>query len=166
MIRELPKSEQPSFRLQLFGRNALSDCELLALLISSDAALADAYSLLAAFGSLNKLAHASQMRLKHVCDQFAIPATRIVALLELSQRLQQPDMSDRITLKSPDEAASILGPVMRHLDQEELRVVLLNIRQQIIGIETIYHGSLHASIVRIGNEICHFERITGIRNYV
>ena len=53
-------------------------------------------------------------------------------------------------MRSPADGANLLLPDMRFLDQEELRVILLNTRNGVLGIPTIYRGSLNTSVVRIG----------------
>ena len=131
-------------------RGSYTDTDLLALLLDSAETPNLAHSLLSHFGTLHNLARASKWQLLHLPNVGEAQAARILALLALSQRLQEPAADERTTLKNPKDAAKFLLPSMRWLSQEELRVVMLNIRQQIIGIHTIYRGSLHASVIRIG----------------
>ena len=133
-----------------FGRNSPTDTDLLALLLDSAETPTLAHSLLSHFGSLHNLARASKWQLLRLPNVGEAQAARILALLALSQRLQEPAADELVTLKNPKDAAKFLLPSMRYLAQEELRVIMLNIRQQIIGIHTIYRGSLHASVIRIG----------------
>ncbi len=146
----LPACEQPLYRLQQFGRNPPTNTDLLALLLDSAETPALAHSLLSHFGSLHNLARASKWQLLRLPNVSETQAARIHALLALSQRLQEPAVDERTTLKNPKDAAKFLLPSMRYLAQEELRVVMLNVRQQILGVHTIYRGSLHTSIIRVG----------------
>ncbi len=148
MIREMALCEQSHYRLQTFSSGGLSDCDLLTLLL--DSAETPTLALLTHFGSLHNLARASNWQLLRLPNVGEAQAARILALLALSQRLQEPAPDELVTLKNPKDAAKFLLPSMRWLAQEELRVLMLNIRQQIIGIHTIYRGSLHARVIRIG----------------
>ena len=53
-------------------------------------------------------------------------------------------------VRSPADAANMLMPEMGLLDQEELRVVLLDTRNRVIAIPTVYRGSLNSAAVRVG----------------
>jgi hypothetical protein len=72
----------------------------------------------------------------------------IATLLDLLATLLRP--SPREQVKSPADVAALLMIEMSHLDQEELRVVLLDTKNRIQRIETVYRGSLNTSLVRVG----------------
>jgi DNA repair protein RadC len=55
---------------------------------------------------------------------------------------------DRLQIRSPADAALLLLGEMGALDQEQLRVVLLDTRNRVMSVETVYVGSLNAAIVR------------------
>ena len=76
-------------------------------------------------------------------------ATRLKAIFELGRRLSVASPKDRIQVRSPADAANLLMGEMGLLEQEELRVVLLDTRNHIITTQTIYKGSLDTSVVRI-----------------
>lgn len=69
-------------------------------------------------------------------------------ILELYQVLFHPKKREQI--RSPADIAAVLMVEMGHLDQEELRTVLLDTKNRIQGIVTIYKGSLNSSMVRVG----------------
>jgi DNA repair protein RadC len=56
---------------------------------------------------------------------------------------------DRPRIASPADAASLLLPRLRDLEQEELHVVLLDTRNRVLDIRAVYKGSLNTSMVRI-----------------
>ena len=159
-LNEAPKQSQKEhfphskFRLVLnpdfLGRNSPTNTDLLALLLDSAETPTLTHSLLSHFGSLHNLARASKWQLLRLPNVDEVQAARILALLALSQRLQQPATNEQTTLSSPADAAKIVVPAMRYLDQEELHVVLLDTRNRVLGIKMIYRGSLHSSIIRIG----------------
>jgi DNA repair protein RadC len=76
-----------------------------------------------------------------------LPA-ELATLLDLLAALLRP--SPREQVKSPADVAALLMVEMSHLDQEELRVVLLDTKNRIQRIETVYRGSLNTSMVRVG----------------
>ena len=62
--------------------------------------------------------------------------------------LESPE--ERPSINSPGDAAALVQYDMSALEQEELRVILLNTRNRVQKIETIYRGSLNTSQVRVG----------------
>lgn len=76
------------------------------------------------------------------------PPPEVLALLDLLIALLTPD--HRTQIKSPSDVAALLMLEMGHLDQEQLRTVLLDTKNRVQSIETIYIGSLNASMVRVG----------------
>src|SRR6266545_2215308 len=76
------------------------------------------------------------------------PPAQVLALIETLSALLQPPVYEQI--RSPHDVAALLMVEMGHLDQEELRTVLLDTRNRVQDIVTIYRGSLNVSLVRIG----------------
>jgi DNA repair protein RadC len=149
-ICDLPLEEQPRYRLSRHGSNALSTAELLALILGSSDALDTALELLLKFGSLHRMARTHEAQLMRIQGIGQAQAARLLAVLELSRRLQEPAAEEQCYVRSPADGAQLLLPDMRFLDQEELRVILLDTRNRVLGIPTIYRGSLNTSVVRIG----------------
>ena len=59
-------------------------------------------------------------------------------------------VGERFRIRSPTDAATVLMAEMGHLDQEELRTVLLTTKNEVQVIHTVYVGSLNAAIIRVG----------------
>src|SRR5215217_7007195 len=73
------------------------------------------------------------------------------AALEIGRRLLLTGQEEqRFQIKSPSDVASLLMLEMSHLDQEHLRTVLLDTKNRVQVITTVYVGSLNASLIRIG----------------
>jgi DNA repair protein RadC len=72
------------------------------------------------------------------------------AALEIGRRLLLTEHEQRFQIKSPTDVANLLLLEMSHLDQEHLRTVLLDTKNRVQVISTVYIGSLNASMVRIG----------------
>ena len=147
-LKLLPLREQPAYRV---AQNAVacSLAELLAAVIGGAQQIETAEALLARFGDLRGLfqAHISEIASVHGIGQQT--AIRLKAALALGQRLLDP-AEEQPTIHSPADAAALVQHEMSLLEQEYLRVILLNTRNRVIGIEEIYHGSLNSSQVRVG----------------
>jgi DNA repair protein RadC len=76
-------------------------------------------------------------------------AAQIKAALELGKRLMVASPEERPQVKSPADVANLLMLEMGFLDQEHLRVVLLDTKNRVLGMPTIYIGSLNTSVLRV-----------------
>jgi hypothetical protein len=76
------------------------------------------------------------------------PPPDVLALLDLLRALLQPTPRDQI--KSPSDAAGLLMIDMGALDHEQMRTVLLDTKNRIQAIPTVYVGSLNAAMIRVG----------------
>lgn len=148
-VCDLPAEDRPLYRLHHAGAGALATTELLALVLGTAQGPGLAESLLTRFGSLHQLARAGKAQLLQVHGIGEAQAGRLVAVLELCRRLQAPPVGDRSRITSPADAASLLLPRLRDLEQEELHVVLLDTRNRVLDIHAVYRGSLNTSMVRI-----------------
>ena len=149
-VCDLPAEERPLYRLHHVGSGALATTELLALVLGTADAPGLSADLLDSFGSLHQLAQASKSQLMKVRGIGEAQAGRLVAMLELSRRLQAPPAGERLRVTSPADGARVVMGRMAHLQQEELWVILLDTRNHVLDIRAIYKGSLNTSVVRIG----------------
>lgn len=149
-LRDLPAEERPLYRLRQYGKDALSTAELLALLLGSADGLGLAQELLSSFGSLHQLARTNKARLMRIHGIGEAQAGRLLACLALCRRLQEPPANERTRVTSPADGANLLLPRLRHLEQEEIHVILLDTRNHVLGTQLIYRGSLNSTTVRIG----------------
>lgn len=152
LIRDLPSSERPRERLRERGAAALANAELLAILLrvgaSGESAIAQGTRLLARFGGLPGLARAS---FGELCNQKGVgeaKAAQIKAALEISKRLLAAQPEERALVRSPQDVANLLQAEMGLLEQEHLRVILLNTRNQVLAIPEVYKGNVNTAIVR------------------
>lgn len=153
-LRELPEHETPRGRIREKGPAALSDAELLALLLRAGVAGANAVQLaqrlLVECGGWEGLLRADHAFL---CQQHGIgeaKAATLKAALEIGRRVLLAECAERLQVKSPRDIAQLLMLEMSHLDQEHLRTVLLDTKNRVQAISTVYVGALNASLVRVG----------------
>lgn len=155
LIRDMSPDERPRERLQTHGASSLSHAELLAIILrtgsASESALALATRLLAKFGGLGGLVNTSFGELCDVTGVGPAKACQIQAALQLGKNLGSLKLSEHDLVRSPQDVANLLQADMAFLEQEELRVVLLNTRNQVIKIEPIYKGNINTALVRIAD---------------
>lgn len=154
LIRDLAHHDRPRERLLQVGAEALSTAELLAIILRTGArgesVLRLSERVLVEFGNLPGLSRASVAELTGVHGMGAVKAVEIKAALELGRRLVTAAPEERPRVASPGDAANLLRSEMMYLEQEHLRVILLDTRNRVLRTPTIYIGSLNSSVVRVG----------------
>jgi DNA repair protein RadC len=152
-IRELPTSERPRERLRDQGPQALSNAELLAIILRTGSArqsvLSLAASLLARYKGLGGLARLSFSDLLREHGLGEAKAAELVATFTLAQRIKAVEPEERPIIRSPADVNLLLGDEMRFMDQERLRVLLINTRNQVTNITEVYRGSVTITQVRM-----------------
>ena len=153
-ITDLAAGERPRERLAQLGPQALSSAELLAILLRvgviGENAVQVGQRLLLEFKGLTGLQRAP---FEDLCNQHGIGAAKaaqIKAAIELGRRLALESPEDRATVNSPADAAALVAYEMAALEQEHLRVILLDTHNQVIDIVEIYKGSVNSSQVHVG----------------
>ena len=156
MIRDLPSTERPRERLKSFGPSSLSNVELLAILlrtgVTGEGVVSLATRVLSRFRGLAGLAQASYAEL---CVEHGVSeakACQVLAALELGRRYSSLQPEETPVISSPRDVANLLMGEMSFLEQEHLKVVLLNTRNQVMGISQVYMGNVNTSVIR-GAEI-------------
>ena len=153
-IKELQPDERPRERLRLRGAGALSNGELLAILLNTgipgESVTAVAQRLLATHGGLNALLRLDFEELARERGVGVAKAARVKAGLELANRLAAIRGDDRPQIVSPDDVVDLIGMEMAALEQEQLRTVLLDTKHRLVALRTIYQGSANQANVRVG----------------
>ncbi len=153
-IRELPDTERPRERLRDQGAAALSDAELLAILLRVGVeglnAVQLAQKLLLEHHGWAGLQRASFEEIAAHHGMGEAKAAQLKAALEIGRRLLLTSQESRPQIRSPTDAAQLMLVEMSHLDQEHLRVLCLDTKNRVQKVHTVYVGSLNSSIVRVG----------------
>jgi DNA repair protein RadC len=140
-------------KVDLQGITSLSNEELLALVLhgrnSANNSLHLAEMVLSYFEKLEGVANATPEGLYQLDGITPNLAYRILAAIELGQRLATPTPHDRVTIRRPMDAVRLIEKQLKTIHQEQLIVILLDTNNRVVGIETIYIGSLNTTIVRI-----------------
>ncbi len=149
-LREMPPDQRPRGRLIERGAGALRDEELLCCLLRGTATrhcpLRVSGELLARFGGLAGVARAPVAELAQVAGIGEAGAAGIRAAVELGVRLARRNAS-AVKLDDASRIADLLGPEMRLLPQESARVVLLNAKLHLIGVEPVSEGLVDQALV-------------------
>lgn len=153
-ISDFEEDERPRERLQIHGANSLKNEELLAILlrvgVKGENVIQLSQRLLTRFGGWTGLHRA---HFDDLCSQHGMgraKAAQLKAALEIGDRLRKDTPNERPVIHSPEDAANLLLYDMSALEQEEMWVVLLDTRNKVISIDSLYRGSLNSSQIRLG----------------
>ena len=150
-IKDMPSGQRPMERLVSCGVGALSNAELLAVVIrcgtKGQNVIELATMILNSNRSLRNLACMTHDDLSKVRGMGNVRAAQVIAAIELGRRIMSEDREERTKVSCPEDAVRILMPQMRYLLQEEFWVILLDTRSQVIKIEMISVGILNSSII-------------------
>ncbi|NNJ12086.1 DNA repair protein RadC [Chloroflexales bacterium ZM16-3] len=149
-LRELPLGEQPIYRLTNTGPSSLSDVELIAILTNMPD-LAVAERLIDHFGSLSAIAKADPREIRRV--GFGIgqaKSAQLGAAFELARRIFYGGHDERLQIRSPADANTLLRAEIGGAEQEHLVVICLDTKNRVLKLHTVYIGSVNTAVVRIG----------------
>ena len=145
-IQELPEGDRPREKLARLGAGALSEAELIAILLRVGMrgvnAVELARQILVKYGSLAGLARCSVVELSKIKGIGPAKAVQLAAAFGLGQRLAFENISVQ-PMDHPQLIHQLLGAEMRTLERESLRVVLLDTKLHLIRVEEISLGSLN-----------------------
>jgi len=150
-IKDMAAQDRPRERLVLEGADALSNAELIAILLRTGlkgySAIHIAQQLLAKFGTLDGLARAPLEELRQVKGVGRDKAVTLKAAFTLARKMAAEMRAETPLLDTPERIADLLREESRPQDVEQFRVVLLNTRRRLIGLETISQGTLDTLLV-------------------
>lgn len=145
-IHELPEQDRPREKLASNGAGALSDSELIAILLRTGIPGANAVDvarqLIIQFGSLAGLSRASLAELSKIKGVGRAKAVQLAAAFGLASRLARESLAET-QLNTPAQIFDLLGAEMRQLGKESLRVVLLDTKLRLLRVEQVSLGSLN-----------------------
>jgi DNA repair protein RadC len=148
----MPDAQRPRERLLNHGPTALSEAELLAIILrtgtTDENVLHLAERILAHYNGLHGLAQASVNELMQFKGLGAAKITHISAALELGKRLITYNPQERPLVNRAEDAVRLVAD-MGQLTQEHVRVILLDSSRHVIAIPTIYIGTINASVLRV-----------------
>ena len=148
-IKELPISERPYEKLELYGAKTLSNSELLAIIIKTGTKEETAVSIAQKVLKLNQTENENDLRflcsiaieeLTKIKGIGRVKAIQLKAIGELAKRLSKPINKKQIKIKATKDVAQLLMQELRYEKQEILKVIILNSKNIIQKILTISLG--------------------------
>jgi len=153
MVRDLPKTERPREKLLSSGAAALSNAELLAILLRTgtreESVLHVAERLLAHYQEqgIASIVNLSASQLSELKGIGPAKAVTVLAAVELGRRIGEKAAAKHDIIHGPDDVAAYAMPHLRYARKEHFMVLLLNMKNHVLSLQTISVGSLNASIV-------------------
>lgn len=150
-IKDVPKEERPRERMLKVGPANLSNQELIAILIGSGTKTEPVTSLAARvlmhFEGLKLFKDATIEELTAIKGIGDAKGVQLLAAIELGKRMNRYRPDEHYVIRSPEDGANYVMEEMRNLKQEHFVALFLNTKNQVIHRETVFIGSLNASIV-------------------
>lgn len=149
-IKELPVSERPYEKLELYGEKALSDAELLAIIIKTGTKEETSVELAKRILKLNKNINSNNLNFlrEKSIEEFMqikgigkVKALQLKAICEFAMRMNRPSDYRKIKIQKSSDIANILIYEMKHLKNEQLKLVILNNSNEILKIQDITQGN-------------------------
>ena len=150
-IKEMPEGERPVEKLLSAGASSLSNSELIAVLLGSGSkdtsAIALAEKVIARAGGLGELPELDSEDLTDISGIGPKKAAGILCAVELGRRISSDLGKKRLCVRSPGTLADIFMDDMRTAHKEFFKVLMLNVKLEVIGLETVSVGELSGAPV-------------------
>ena len=157
-IKELPEVERPYEKLELYGEKALSNAELLAIIIKNGTKDKTSIEMANEIlnlnqnhdkGDINFLQDFSLEELKNIKGIGRVKAIQIKAMCELAGRMSKPSNYRKIQIKGPNDVANLLMNDLRFEKREIVKVVIINNKNIVLKILDVAIGSGNCSNLNI-----------------
>ncbi len=151
-LSDIPVNERPMEKLLKFGADNLSNAELLAVLLRTGTRGENIVSLsariLGELDGLDGLLNLNIEELRKIKGVKDVKASQILAVVELFSRFKTLKANkEELKITSPHDIGNLLINEMSDLNQEVLKIILLNTKNIVIGQKDIFKGTLNSSIV-------------------
>jgi DNA repair protein RadC len=153
-LKNWSAEERPREKFKIFGVAALSDAELLAVILGSGTANSSAVDLAYRIleGSNFNLAELAQKSLLHLQQIKGIGEARsmvIAAAMELGRRRQTAELPEKIKMKGPVDFYNLMRNRLAHLQHEEFWAVALSRSMNVLGIRRISIGGIAGTVADV-----------------
>lgn len=151
LLKSLPPDARPREKLLARGPQALSDAELLALLLRTGIAgknvLVMAQELIDSFGGMAGLLGAGAEDLKRIKGLGPAKRAEVVAVLELARRALAEQLQAKPTIATPQQLRDYVRLHLGHKPYEVFAVLFFNAQQELLAMEELFKGTLtHTSV--------------------
>ena len=148
-IKELPLTERPYEKLEIYGAESLSNAELLAIIIKTGTKEQSTVSIAQNILKLNEQAEQENLRfLQEIAlEEFMkikgigkVKAIQLKAICELTKRIARPINQKKPIIKTPKDVADMLIPELRYEKQEKVKVLILNSKNKVLKTYDVSFG--------------------------
>ena len=154
-VKELPISERPYEKLEMYGEKALSNAELIAIIIKSGTKEESSVNIAQRILALDKngennlsfLQNVSIKEFMSIKGVGKVKAIQLKAICELTKRMSKPFDASQIQINSPKDVAKILTNEMKYEKREIVKAIILNSKNIIIKIVDICFGGTNSTII-------------------
>ncbi len=154
-MKELPISERPYEKLEMYGAHTLSNAELLAIIIKNGTKEESSVTLAQKVLSLSKKQNCIQDNLNFLqelsIEEFMkikgigkVKAIQLKATCELAKRISKPIENIRTKVKTPQDIVSLLMDELKMEKREIVKVIIMNSKNIILKIQTISQGGTNS----------------------
>ncbi|GAA0069872.1 DNA repair protein RadC [Clostridium sardiniense] len=149
---DIPENERPKEKLLIYGAESLSNPELLAIVLRTgtkgENVLNLSQKIIAELNGLNGILNASVKEMTKIKGVKEAKASQILAIAELFRRFNTyKSFNEFKRITSPREVANMLYGEMGASNQEVLKLIILNTKNEVIKIKDVFKGSLNSSLV-------------------
>ena len=152
-IKEMSSADRPRERLIRCGVNSLNNYELLAILLKTGVrgtgVLEFAQMMINRFGGIANFDRITFDQLKEVKGIGDAKAAELIAAIELGRRISyEREGRNNRRIQSAQDVYDLVSARMSALDHEQLWVLNLDTKNQVIAIDQLYKGAVNASMIR------------------
>ena len=156
-IKEIPQSERPYEKLEMYGAQALSNAALLAIIIKNGTKEESSVMLAQKILSMQKSTQDSLRFLQDISiKEFMsikgigkVKAIQLLAVCELTKRISRPIKNFNVQIKSPQDVADLLINELKYEKREIVKVLMLNVKNNILKIQDIALGGTSFAVFEI-----------------
>lgn len=156
-IKEIPQSERPYEKLEMYGAQALSNAELLVIIIKNGTKEESSVMLAQKILSMQKSTQDSLRFLQDISiKEFMsikgigkVKAIQLLAVCELTKRISRPIKNFNVQIKSPQDVADLLINELKYEKREIVKVLMLNVKNNILKIQDIALGGTSFAVFEI-----------------
>ena len=148
-MKELPISERPYEKLEMYGSNSLSNAELLAIIIKTGTREESSVTIAQKILKLNKeqkdnlkfLQNISINELTKIKGIGKIKAIQLKAVAELNKRMSRPILDNKVKITCPQDVANLLIDELKNEKREIVKVLILNTKNIVDKILDVSYGT-------------------------
>ena len=155
-MKELPQSERPYEKLEMYGAHTLSNAELLAIIIKSgtrnESSISTAQKILSMKNkNSDNLRFIQDMSIEEFMSIKGIgkvKAIQLKAVCEIAKRISRPIENTKVQIKCPQDVANLLNDELKYEKRELVKVIILNIKNIVMKVTDICLGTENSAILK------------------